>query len=711
MGRIKRINGKLYDFGTSNISFLQLAKDLKTIGVKNWYFMLEIKDPSVLQINPYSINDSGSTTLSKDEVSRVISECTRNLWYYLREVCRIPDPGNPAGVPYKANRGNIAQAWCIFNGIDSWLCLPRQQGKTQSAIAVFAHAYSFGTSNTSMIFINKLVPDAKTNLSRLKDQLDLLPEYMRFESYYSEEDGKVTKMIKNATEMRHPVTKNKIVVKAGSATPEAAMSLARGLTAPLLHYDEPEFTPNIDIVVDNSISTFDTAARASKRNNAMYARVFTCTPGDLDTNAGIGSQKIIDKTVKWSDKMYDMTREEMEEFAAAGNSNRIVYIEFHYYQIGLTEEWLKELVDKSTDPLTARRELLLQRLHGSSLSPYTPEDIDYIADHIKEPIKIIFLCGFYQFFIYEEFDPVIPYIVGVDCSTGTVKDNNAICVINPYTTKVVAEFECSYIGETNYERLLIELVTQHIPRAILCIERNSVGDGIIDHLLESRISSNLYYDRDLDLVNSNKKQYESHTSMLKHQASLKTYYGVYTQGASREQMFSILANRIKDNKDDFVGKLVSRDISRLVRATSGKIVAGNGFHDDSVMAYLIGMYVYTHGNNLPAFGYIPGARHEEEKNTGLQRSKEQLYDVLPQEVADAVYEQETKQDVSYEEILRNAIMSSQKETSRLMKSSINMDNRVNVDDLNVYDNDNDMDLSLFDDLNNLHGSDDDGFPW
>ena len=37
----------------SNVSFLQLAMDLKTLGVKNYFFMLEIVDISLVHVNPY----------------------------------------------------------------------------------------------------------------------------------------------------------------------------------------------------------------------------------------------------------------------------------------------------------------------------------------------------------------------------------------------------------------------------------------------------------------------------------------------------------------------------------------------------------------------------------------------------------------------------------------------------------------------------------
>lgn len=117
--RIKKLKGKFYDTGTKNKSFLQVAKDLKSLGIKNYYFMLEIKDPYLINIDPYSPN------LTQDDVSRITTECVKNIWYYLREVCRIPSPG---GIPvhYIANRGNIAQTWCTLHGIDSWLCLPRR---------------------------------------------------------------------------------------------------------------------------------------------------------------------------------------------------------------------------------------------------------------------------------------------------------------------------------------------------------------------------------------------------------------------------------------------------------------------------------------------------------------------------------------------------------------------------------------------------------
>lgn len=274
--RIAKIGNKYYDLGTHNVSFIQLAMDLKTLGVKNYYFMLEICDYSLVSVDPFAVDKDGHSTLSQDQVARIMTECFRNPWYYLRELARIPDPGGTA-VPYLANRGNIAQAWCIIHGLDSWLCLPRQQGKTQSALAIQDWMYSFGTSNSQFIFINKDGENAKTNLRRAGDQISYLPEYLRFESYV-DEDGKTIKATKNATQMRHPVNGNSIIIKSKATSYDMALSLARGLTAPIQHFDEPEFTNHIKTIIANSYSTFETAASRAKANGAMYGRIFTCTP-------------------------------------------------------------------------------------------------------------------------------------------------------------------------------------------------------------------------------------------------------------------------------------------------------------------------------------------------------------------------------------------------------------------------------------------------
>ncbi len=391
---------------------------------------------------------------------------------------------------------------------------------------------------------------------------------------------------------------------------------------------------------------------------------------------GQESQELLDKTAPWTEKLYDMSMEQIEKYfeARGEDCNKILYIEYSYIQIGKTEKWLKDISAKIGDPLTVRREILLQRLHGSSLSPYPQEDIEYIVESEHRPIDELWLLDYYKFDIYKKLNRNTPYLVGIDCSTGTNGDNNAITVINPYTVEPDAEFECSYIGETQYEKLIIELV-KYIPRAVIIIERNSVGDAIIDHLLHSPISSRLYFDKTLDLVAEKQKENETIESMLKKKAAQKSYYGVYTGTQSREDMFAILARHVAEFKEKFVSHNVIRDLSRLIKKPTGRIEAGPGFHDDSIMSYLIALYVYYHGNNLAVFGITKGARDEDLDNKGLKRPEEINPDLVDQQLIKSAQEEEEKQietdkELNWNDILRSSIQKAQKMTYELQHSGM-----------------------------------------
>lgn len=708
--RIKRVGNKFYDVGTANKSFLQVAKDLKSLGIHNYYFMLEIYDYSLVSIDPCAKN------LTRDQISRIMTECTRNPWYYLREVCRIPDQGG-VGIPFKANRGNIAQTWLTLHGIDSWLCLPRQQGKTISFLCLLSWAYSFGTNNSTFIFINKDSNNAKENLQRLKDIIDCLPEYLRFDQILEEDENGKVKLVKaarNATSMKHPITKNRIIIKPKATSYESALSLARGLTSNVLHFDEPEFTPYIKTIIENSVSTFETAARNAKKNGAMYCRAFSCTPGDLDTSMGQEAQEVLSHTTKWSEHMYDMRYDsandennELLQYVKNNGGNGIVYIEYSYKQLGLTDEWLRNMYNKIQNPIVVKREILLQRIRGSSDSPFDQEDIEYLASMIQPVIDEMYILEHFRFDIYKKLERLTPYLVSIDCSTGTNGDSNAITIINPYTVRPDAEFKCPYIGETQFEKLIMELIMDHIPRACVIIERNSVGDGIIDHLLNSPIRSNLYFDKNKDLVEENLADASNNVSMLKRQGEQKKYYGVYTNNQSREDMFAILFRRMAEFKDDFVTKNITDDIAHLVRFKSGKIAASEGQHDDSIMSYLIGMYVWYHGNNLTAFGIVKGSREIENQNQGLKRTVEDIenMDILPADTIATMKKQEqVRKENDYEKIMREALIKAQRQSLELHKKGLvenpTLDKSQEVQLEEIYGNNN-IDMSFFDEMNGM----------
>lgn len=364
---------------------------------------------------------------------------------------------------------------------------------------------------------------------------------------------------------------------------------------------------------------FNTASANAKRNNAAYCRIFTSTPGDLDSRPCQQALQMIEKTTKWSEKFYDWDIEEVRDYIDRNSDNKIVYIEYQYTQLGKDEAWFRKICGIiNNDPAKIKREIFLQRLRGSSDSPFEPEDLQAL-DELRGKVKEeIFINKLFKLDLYESLKRDRVYIVGVDVATGSGGDNSAVTIIDPYTLSTVGSFSSSLIGVHGLQQFLFVLVRKYIPRAILCIERNHNGEAVMDNLRQTAIRQNIYFDNSKDILGSRIDEKIDAHGFLRREAASRRFYGVYTSGKSREIMINLLFAHMSDFKDKFISNNVIDDIFTLVKNKRGKIEAAPGKHDDSIMSYLIGLYVYYHGNNLHRYGFVKGELpDEEERNRGL----------------------------------------------------------------------------------------------
>ena len=265
----------LYDFKTKNKSFLNLYNDLYKLGIKNNKFFLKIYDPDLIGVDVYN------QILPLDMQMKVLLEIMINPWYFLREICRIPEDGKPiepgGGSPFICDRSNIASWYCFLNGIDHYDSKPRQCGKTQNAIAEMNYAFHFGAIAATFLFFNKDFPLAKQNLYRLKCQRDMLPRWLQMTVAYKD-DGTVEKGRDNITTMSNPITGNVIKVMPKATSKDAAIKLGRGETAAFHYMDELDFLPyNIEIMKAASFS-YARASENAIKNKSLYGRCFTSTP-------------------------------------------------------------------------------------------------------------------------------------------------------------------------------------------------------------------------------------------------------------------------------------------------------------------------------------------------------------------------------------------------------------------------------------------------
>ena len=237
----------IYDVYTKNLSFIQTSKDLEALGVKNNKFFLKLYDKELLGVDPYS------DALTQEQIKRIIIECVRNPWYYLRELARIPAQGGTLGPgggdPFILHRANLAATYCFLHNINHYMVIPRQCGKTQSEIAILAWVYLFGTTNSEIAFINKTQKDANDNLTRLKQQKDLLPLYLQQKFKLVNGELKANQGKDNVQTIENALNMNRIVTKPSAKTVEAAENIGRGNTSPIQFYDEVEFTTHIGYIL------------------------------------------------------------------------------------------------------------------------------------------------------------------------------------------------------------------------------------------------------------------------------------------------------------------------------------------------------------------------------------------------------------------------------------------------------------------------------
>jgi hypothetical protein len=676
----------MYHINTRNISFLQTATDLKALGIKNNMFFLKLFDSSLEFVDPFSPH------LTQEQIIRIMNECIINPWYFLRECVKIPEQGGN-GIPYQLHRANLAATFCFLMGLDHYLVIPRQKGKTQSTIAILDWAFLFGTTNSEFMFINKKQEDANNNLARLKDQRELLPSYMRMKEIVTEE-GKLQKGNNNVQSVTNPATSNKIVTKPSARTLEAAEGLGRGCTQPIQYYDEVEFTPYIKTIIEAAGPAFNTASANARRNNAAYCRIFTSTPGDLDTQPGQDAVEIIEKTCKWTEKFYDWTKDEIEEYISNNAGNGIVYIEYHYQQLGDDEEWFKRTCQTLlNNPAKIKREIFLQRMRGSSESPFEPEELSAIQELKGKVKEELFINKLFKLDVYEELKRDRIYIVGVDCAGGLGEDNTAVTVFDPYTQKPVAEFKSPYISTSNAVKFLYTLIRKHIPKSILAIERNNVGTAIIDGLRETEVRANVYFDDTRDPLDIDDKL-DPH-GFLKREAARRKLYGIWTGTKSRDIMFSLLEVHVKEYKDKFVTENIINDLLSLIRKKNGRIEHAPGFHDDSLFSYMIALYVYYHGKNLHRFGFVRGEIPDDEnRNQGL--TYEDVYSQMPEEMQQQFSEFSVKTVEDYNQKMMQEIQSARREMDYVDTLLKPVNSAENFD---TMDDDGFVPLDMFDYLN------------
>ena len=633
---------KSYQWNTKNKSFIDLHKDLKTLGVKNNKFFLALYDTMLADVDPFS------TILPLEMQARIAREVIRNPWYFLREICRIPMDGKPivpgGGSPFIIDRNSAATWYLFLNGIDTYASKPRQCGKTQDAIAKINYAYNFGSLSATITLANKDLNLNKMNLARLKAQRDMLPMFLQAKNIFDLVSMKILKETSNVTSMKNPVTSNSIILLPTANSEAKADGLGRGYTSSIQLWDEFDWTPYNTKIIDCSVFAFNTASANAKTNKSLYGRLFTSTPGNIDSRDGQSAEEFIKGNaetgargmLKWEDSMFDMDIRKLYNVVHSPKSyNGIVFVEHTWKQLKKSYEWYEKACEGVRyNPEVIAREINLQRLRGTSRSPFKRTDIMYLINNMLEAKESVdYSDNLSPIKIYGPINKRTPYILVVDPAEGLSGDNMAMTLINPYTEKSLAEFESPYITQPKMAKMIVRFMDNYCPKAVIVVENNK-GRELLHNLLESKYSANVWFDTD---KLGNKESIDK----TEYDTSGEKALGFNTNTKTRPILYGILENMVAEEPDKLNTKLLVDSICALERTRTGRIEAAQGKHDDMVMAYLIGICVRRMSNNLEDYGIAPG-NVDPYENAGKPKTTQEIVAKL-KELAELLPENMRKQ--------------------------------------------------------------------
>ena len=580
-----------YQMSTTNQSFLDMHYYLRDKGIKNNKFFLILYDKDLAGVDPYDPN------LSPIMKQKVLRECMSNFFYFIREVIRIKDEGGAAGSGkrYKLHRGNLALNFGFMCNWNMFVEFPRQHGKTISAVCYYLWLFNFGTTNSEMMFINKKYDDSKKNLARLKDMRAALPSYLRMSESIGP-DGKKIKVPDNTQTVQHPSNFNTIRTLPSAKNATSANGLGRGLTVPIIWYDEFAFIKYNKIIRSAATPAYKRAAMNAANNRKPYGMLLTTTPGIMTDEEGKYAFEVKNNATPFNECYYDFGLEKLEELRKANTKSSLFYIRYTYQQLGSSSEYLEEMIkDMEGDFPSIRREVLLEWAQISENSPFKPEDLEIVKQYIHEPIRTIMLGGLFPMHIYEELSPMAVPIIGVDVSGGYYHDSSAITVIDSKTTKVCACLNCNYISPIQLADVIYELVVNYMPNACVNIERNGgFGASVVARLKNTRIKNNLYFEIKERVIEE--RNDGIHTNRNKQKVKV---YGLDSSKNVRDLLIDILHERMNYHKDKFISPIIMTELNGL-EMKKNRVDHSSTTHDDQIFSMLMALYVWYYGKDLMA---------------------------------------------------------------------------------------------------------------
>jgi len=482
----------------------------------------------------------------------------------------------------------------MVGNLNSYLVLPRQNYKTVSAACFYLWAYAFGTRNSHILFFNKSLADSVNNLKRLKNLLELLPEWLR-DGVLVDPEGDLNNVVYVQSGHRN----NRIDAKAPGRDPDHADNLGRGVTVPMAWWDEISFMKYVEITYTAAAPASSQAKLAAAQNGSPYGTCITTTPNFISVDCGEFAFRIRSGSLPFRFQFYDLGPTRVRELMDTQAEYPFIYIEYSYREIGRSEKWFrtqcKELLN---DRVKIKREILLDWPMSGEGSIFDEDELDELKRHECQTASVLPIkvrrgnapTGLELVFA-EVPDPTLPYIIGFDTASGEGLDYTAAVISHPHDMRQVGYLRTNTADDEAVKAIAEHILVDLFSNSIAVVERNYLGLVLVNHLIrDARIEPRVFY---LEKVKSTERTVGKGGRALVLKRKTRVY-GVDTTAESREAMMRHLFQIVQELPQLIRLSVVQNEIKTLHRKRSGKIEHRPGFHDDTLMAWLMTVYADRH---------------------------------------------------------------------------------------------------------------------
>lgn len=604
---------------TKNTSWIKHANLLKKMGIDNWYSHLALINPALEHVDPHDPN------ISVEDAERVLLECSDNIWYFLREVVRVPAKASANGSMLKLDRGNYALYFLTMNDIDVGYTQIRQTGKTLNSNILLQYLMIIKSRNTEFQWLTREGKLRAKTVQEMKDIRKGLPSYVQ---HVSKDDPDNTEGV-GCT--KH---KNKITLHLPKASASDATGAGRGFTSPIIVIDESAFCKNIQHMYPSIMASANAASDEAKRAGYPTFKLLPCTAGNLDTPEGKFMYDIYHEAANWSETFIDSKdKEELQERIRTNSLGRrlLCYVEMNHRQLGYSDEWLHDKISTARGSVDeTNRDFFNKWTSGSGSSPLDRLIREAISNSRMEPVWTELFNNSYQINWYISESEIqkrigrnVKFVGGLDSSEGLGHDQITLVILDEETLETVGcctVSGCSAVIE--FSDFICTLMKKY-SNLILIPERRSTGVIIIENLLIQLPLAGIdpFHRVFNKAINENKiRGYGSNGSEIQQfyntplgrrsnagYQKFKAEFGYATSGSgeySRSNLYLNTLQRLAQLAADTVrDKHLVNELMRLV-VKDGRIDHAASGHDDHVISWLLAGWMLTISRNLSDYGIL-----------------------------------------------------------------------------------------------------------